>query len=89
MDESAIWEKNAPQQENCTRLSRLLCKCKFSPKLHSGPWDYLLIKRSLPYNLKVDPVQFQMNLCNFKSTCAISSLPVQFQNNCTIPAYGF
>ena len=23
-------------------------------------------KRSLPYNLKVDPVQFQVNSCNFK-----------------------
>ena len=50
------------------------CKCKFFPKLHSGPWDYLLIvrtylskpKRSLLYNLKVDPVLFQVNPCNFK-----------------------
>ena len=58
------------------------CKCNFFPKLHSVPWDYLLIvmtystftkpKRSLLYNLKVDPVLFQVNSCNFKNKIARS-----------------
>ena len=41
------------------------------------------------YILKVDPVQFQVNPCNFKLTRAISSEPVQFKNIGTIPTYRF
>ena len=46
MDESAIWEKIARQQKNCTRRSRVLfelLEVQIFPKMHSGPWDYLLI----------------------------------------------
>ena len=42
MDESAIWEKIARQQKNCTCYLNCF-KSKFFQKLHSGPWDYLLI----------------------------------------------
>ena len=45
MDESAIWEKIARQQEYCTRRSQVLFELLyvsaiFFPKSHSHPWDY-------------------------------------------------
>ena len=59
------------------------CKCNFFPKItvSSMPWDYSLIVDLL----SLSPSGHYHKSCPH----AISSEPVQFQNNCTISAYGF
>ena len=47
MDESAIWEKIARQQGKLHDMKPSAiwncCNSKFFPKLHSNPWDYLIV----------------------------------------------
>ena len=73
------------------------CKCKFFQNCtlihvimitYYSRLTFTKLKRSLPYIFKSwphaissEPVQFQVNPCNFKWTRAISSEPVQFQVN--------
>ena len=54
--------------------SAICCKCEFL--WHSSPWDYFY-----RHDLYVPSLSSSGHTVQFD--------PVQFRNNCTIPAYGF
>ena len=77
MDESEIRKKkmHMQQQENCMRQTRVLFELLYFPQNCTLIHAVILIKltftksqRSIPFYLKICPVQFQVSLCNFKWT---------------------
>ena len=91
MDESAIWEKLHSNRKITQGKAERYLNCNFSllSMITINRHDLLALAqavttvqfKSWPHAISSEPVQFQVNLRNFKWTRAISSEPVQFQVN--------